>query len=104
MNVQANEVHSLVPTPVTKALGNGKGGNLKSFGDMPLHSQLSRFCDLVSWRKIKPRDFFFTNPGLQDGRGEIDTPCEDYTVSRSDPKSRIHAKFQERQRLGQSLK
>ena len=73
MSVQENEVHSLVPTPVTKAPGNGKDGNLKVFGDMPLHSQLSMFRDLVSWRNIKPRDFFFTNPSLQDGHGGIDT-------------------------------
>ena len=105
MSVQANEVHSFVSTPATKALGNGIGRNLKTFGDMPLHSELSILCDLVSWSKIKPRDFFFTNPSLQDGHGQIDTQCKDYTVSRSDPKiQNFIAKVQEGQRLGQSLK
>ena len=76
MSVQANEVHPLVSTPVTKAPGNGIGENLKTFGDMPLHSELSILCDLVSWSKIKPRDFFITNPSLEDGHGGIDPQCK----------------------------
>ena len=104
MSVQANEVQSLASTPVTKAPENGIGGNLKTFGDMSLDSQHSMLGDLVSWRKIKPRDFLITSPSLQDGHEGIDTQCNEYTFSRSAPKSRIHCKNQEGRRLGQSLK
>ena len=93
-SVEAVEVKSLVSTPrLIKATGKGFSGNLKAFGDMPLQSQISILCDLVSRKKIKPRDCFITKPCLQDGHGGMDTQCKDFSFSRSDPTSRIHCRI-----------
>ena len=62
-SVETNEVHSLVSTPrLIKAPGNGFSGNVKTFDAMPLHSQISMLCDLASWKKIQPDDYFITKP------------------------------------------
>ena len=93
-SVQSGEVQSLVCTPrPTSATGNGLSGNLKTFGDMRMHSQISVLCDLMSWKKIKTYDYFITKPSLQDGHGGVDTQCKEYTFSRSDHRSRIHCRI-----------
>ena len=94
-SVQAGEVQSLVCTPrPISASGNGLSGILKTlFGDMPMHSQISTHCDLMSWKKIKKYDYFITKPCLQDGHGGVDTQCKEYTFSRSDHRSRIHCRI-----------
>ena len=95
-SVQAGEVQSLVCTPrQISATGNGLSGNLKTFGDMRMHSQISMLCDLMSWKKIKTYDYFITKPSLQDGHGGVDTQCKEYTFSRSDHRSRIHCRIPE---------
>ena len=69
-SVQAGEVQSLVWTLRSIcATGNGLSCNLKTFGDMPMHSQISMLRDLMSWKKIKTYDYFITKPSLQDGHG-----------------------------------
>ena len=42
---------------------------------------------------MKPNDIFITKPSLSDGHGGIETRCKEYTLSRSDPRSRIHCKI-----------
>ena len=92
-SVEAGEVNSLVSIwRLIRAAGN-RSGDLKTFDDPPVHSQFSMLCDLLSWRKVKPNDFFITKSSLSDGRGGIETQCKEYTLSRSDPRSRIHCKI-----------
>ena len=56
-----------------EALGDRLSTEMKAIDDMPFHSQLCILCDLVSWRRIDPGDFFITKPSLRDKDGRIDT-------------------------------
>ena len=90
------------PRPI-RATGNGLSSNLKTFGDMPLHSQISILCDLVSWKKVKAQDYFITKPSLQDGHGGVDTQCKEHTFSRNDHRSRIHCRIPGGTKIGQVI-
>ena len=92
----------LVSTPrLIKAPGNGFSGNVNTFDAMPLHSQISMLCDLVSWKKIQPGYFFVTKPSLQDGHGRIAKNTHSLEVILN---PEFIAKFQDGRNLGQSLK
>ena len=92
-SVEGDEVNYLVSSPrLIRALGN-RSGDRKTFDDLPVLSHFSMHCDLVSWRKVKPNDFFITKPSLSDGHGGIETQCKEYKLSRSDPQTRIHCKI-----------
>ena len=88
-SVEADEVNSLVSTArLIAAPGNRLSGDVKTFDDMPWHSQFCTLCDLVSWRKVQSDGFFITKPSSTDGHGGIDTQCKEKTFSRSDPRGR----------------
>ena len=89
-----------VSTPrLIRALGN-RSGDPKTFDDLPVHSQFSMLCDLVLWRKVNPNDFFIAKPSLSDGHGGVETQCQEFSLSRSDPRSRIHDKIPEGTKIG----
>ena len=79
-SVEADEVNSLVSTPRLITASGNRSGDLKTFDDLPVHSQYSMFCDLVSWRKVKPNDFFISKPSLSNRHGIVGIDGLEVTV------------------------
>ena len=103
-SVEADDVNSSVSTPRLVKASGYRSGDLKTFDDLPVHSQYSMLCDLVSWRKVKPNDFFIADQVCQTDMEESKLSAKNahFPEVIFDPES--IAKFQEGPKLDQSLK
>ena len=104
-SVTPGEVSSLVSTPRLMGASSDRIVEIKTIDDMPISSQLSVLCDLVSWRRIKIVDYCITKPSLWETKMEELTLSVKDTLSpdvKRNPKS--SAEFQESRRWCQSLR